>query len=235
MLNVKIKKGKTPWNKGLKGEEYIKHYKNGIIGSFKKGNSPWNKEKKGLQHHSSKTRWKIGVGNRGKPRSEETKRKIRDGNKGKIVSEETRRRIGKTSKGRYPTKETRDKMGNSRRGEKNGRWLGGISFEPYTIDFNKQFKGKIRERDNHCCVICSKSQNELKRKLVVHHIDYNKLNTFPQNCISLCLLCHIQTNTNRTSWTVFFQSLLKEKYGYQYTQNQKIILDFMDKIIVTKK
>jgi hypothetical protein len=52
------------------------------------------------------------------------------------------------------------------------------------------------------------------------------LNTFPQNCVSLCRSCHTRTNTNRIAWIVFFQKLLKERYSYKYTQDQKIILDF---------
>lgn len=56
------KKGHIPWNKGLKGDDYLKHYPNGIKGgnkfkkgntqgfqkgvipktAFKKGNRPWN-------------------------------------------------------------------------------------------------------------------------------------------------------------------------------------------------
>ena len=93
---------------------------------------------------------------------------------------------------------------------------------------NKLFKNKIRDRDNHCCVICNKQEEDLGRKLDIHHIDYNKLNSFPQNCVSLCRSCHAKTNTNRTAWIVFFQSLLKERYSYNYTPNQKIILNFME-------
>lgn len=105
-------------------------------------------------------------------------------------------------------------------------WQGGISFEPYGLDFNIKFKEGIRERDNRCCVICNKTEEELKELLSVHHIDYDKKNSFPQNCVSLCRNHHSETNFNRTHWTKFFQSLLAERHGYEYTQDQKIILDF---------
>ena len=111
-------------------------------------------------------------------------------------------------------------------GNKNPAWLGGKSFEPYTPDFNKKFKEAIKERDNYCCVVCNKHQSELKIELCIHHVDYNKINTLPQNCLSLCQNCHLKTNLNRNSWKLFFQSLLKERYGYEYTIDQKIILDF---------
>ncbi len=35
-------KGRPSWNQGVKGEEYKKHFKNGIKGTFKKGHIPKN-------------------------------------------------------------------------------------------------------------------------------------------------------------------------------------------------
>ena len=131
--------------------------------------------------------------------------------------------------GRKHTEETKRKMRENHhklKGETHPNWQGGLSLRGYTFDFSKQFKKKIRERDNHCCVICNKLQEELTQKLNVHHIDYDKKNTFPQNCLSLCRECHSKTNFNRNHWKLFFQSLLKERYNYEYTEDQKIILDF---------
>lgn len=108
--------------------------------------------------------------------------------------------------------------------ENNPRWLGGISFEPYDKNFNIKFKRLIRKRDNQICMLCGIHREKLRRALDVHHIDYNKKMTIPQNCISLCQKCHIPTNINRTHWTNFFHSLLSEKYGYEYN-NQEIIFE----------
>ncbi|MEA3421342.1 MAG: NUMOD3 domain-containing DNA-binding protein [Acidobacteriota bacterium] len=183
-----------------------------------KGNIPWMKGK----FHSKESRKKMSDALKGEKHhffgkhfSEEHKRKISEANMGKKISEETRKKLSESHIGLNV-------------GENNSNWHGGISFEPYTPDFNEQFKKKIRKRDNYCCAICDKPQKELKRQLAIHHIDYNKINSFPQNCISLCESCHTKTGINRTQWTTFFQSLLKEKYSYQYTQDQKIILDFME-------
>ena len=149
------------------------------------------------------------------------------------------------------TKEKREKMSINKRGPNNpfygkshslesikkrsginsSLWRGGTSFEPYTLDFNNYFKKSIKKRDGYSCQICHLFEEDAKKlynnPLMVHHIDYNKLNSFPQNCISLCVSCHTKTNTNRESWTVFFQDLLKRLYNYQYTEDQKIILDFI--------
>jgi len=104
------------------------------------------------------------------------------------------------------------------------------SFEPYGLDFNKKFKKEIKERDG-CCMLCNINLEDLhllKRKIHIHHLDYNKLNSFPQNCICLCSSCHGKTQINRNHWTKFFQSLLSERYGYKYTENGEIIIELQE-------
>ncbi|MFW9872065.1 MAG: HNH endonuclease [Candidatus Thorarchaeota archaeon] len=108
-------------------------------------------------------------------------------------------------------------------GGKNPNWNGGSSFEPYDKKFNNLFKRRIRKRDNQVCMLCGIHSEKLKRALSVHHINYNKKLTMPENCISLCLPCHMKTNNNRKHWIKFFQELLSEKYGYQYEYNKPII------------
>ena len=90
-------------------------------------------------------------------------------------------------------------------GEKNSNWKGGLSFEPYSPEFNKELKEKIRARDNYECQECHKKQEEFKENLSVHHIDYNKKNNNPLNLISLCKKHHMKTNSNRKHWERYFQ------------------------------
>ena len=242
------KKGHRSWNKGLTKETDIRvmKYSKLLIGKHPSlETNRKNSEAHIGKHPSLETRRKLSeskkgninalgsLGRLGQKHSEETKRKIGGKSKGRKHSEETKRKISKSLKGgknhffgKYHSKETRRKMSAIKQSIPLNEWTEFIGFKPYTLDFNKQFKEAIRERDNYCCAICNKSQEELKKLLSIHHVDYNKLNTFPQNCVSLCNSCHTKTNTNRKSWTIFFQSLLKERYGYQYTQDQKIILDF---------
>lgn len=113
-------------------------------------------------------------------------------------------------------------------GERNPMWLGGTSKEPYTLEFNEEFKALVRARDNYCCLICNKHEIELPRRLSIHHIDYNKKNTLIQNGASLCLSCHAKTNINRKHWIKFFQSLLTERYDYEYTIDNKIIINLKE-------
>ena len=82
-------------------------------------------------------------------------------------------------------------------GEKSHLWRGGDGYYPET--FNRKFKTIIRERDNFTCAICKEYGNE------VHHVNYVKNDTIPENCVTLCKSCHCKTNHHREYW----QSLLK--------------------------
>jgi len=114
-------------------------------------------------------------------------------------------------------------------GELSPRWQGGISFEPYDIRFTNKFKRKIRKRDNQICMMCGIHREKLLRALDVHHINYNKKMTIPQNCISLCRKCHnglVHGDKNKLKhWIPFFQDIMSKHYGYQYSENSEIILE----------
>lgn len=105
------------------------------------------------------------------------------------------------------------------------KWNSFSKDEEYSKRFNKVFKKKIRDRDNHICMKCGIHQEKLSKTLPVHHINYDKSLTIPENCISLCNKCHNETNLNRVHWINFFQSLLSEKYGYKYSKEEDIILN----------
>lgn len=79
-------------------------------------------------------------------------------------------------------------------GENSSNWRGGLSFEPYSLNFNKAFKKKVRQRDLYKCAVCG------NRALSVHHIDYDKQHTTFGNCITLCRSHHSKTNFNRNFW-----------------------------------
>ena len=184
----------VPWNKG----RHIIH-----TGSFKKG----------FDKRRTKTQFK-----KGHKTPKDTLKKIskshlglKPWNKG-LKGEEYKSHYKKGFKGLYLEKED------------NRNWLGGKSFEPYDETFNNKFKREIRKRDNQVCMLCLVHKEKLNRALDVHHINYNKLMSLPQNCISLCKSCHIKTNFNRAHWIKFFQSLLEERYSYKYS-NQEIVLE----------
>jgi len=195
------------------------------------------------KHPSKETRRKMSESQKGRTHTKETKIKMSKWHKGKYVSPETREKISKSHKGllvgekngmyrKNHTDISRKKMSASKQDIPLSQWEKFIDFEPYTLDFNRKFKKSIKERDFHCCQLCNMGEEDLlllKRCLVIHHIDYNKRLSIPENCITLCSKCNTIVNFNRKHWTVFFQKLLKERYNYQYTQDQKVILDFIER------
>ncbi len=108
------------------------------------------------------------------------------------------------------SEERKLQMSISKSGERNPSWMGGISFEPYSFRFNEKLKEKVRSRDSYRCQECFRHQDELytkkgrRRKLSVHHIDYNKRNNDESNLVSLCTSCHMQTNFGREDWMRYF-------------------------------
>ena len=108
-------------------------------------------------------------------------------------------------KGKHPNLESKNKLL-----DKNPNWNGGSSFEPYPTNWTKQIRDLIRVRDNFICQLCGVPELECNRRLRLHQIDYDKNNIKLDNLISLCVDCHMKTNSNREKWTTYFQNYIKE-------------------------
>ena len=191
----RFQKGHKTWNKGKKG------YTNS--GSFKKGHE--------FIKGSEKSWFKKGhIPKHSKIKKEELIRMYKEGKSINEIAEHFRCRIATVYQffDRYKLKlRTR------------------LDGEPYTKEFNLKFKNLIRKRDNQICMLCNIHREKLKEALLVHHINYNKQLSIPENSISLCRSCHGKTNGNRKLWIQFFQSLLSMRYGYQYSETNEIILE----------
>ena len=125
--------------------------------------------------------------------SDETKLKM--SNAAKNRTEEHNRRIGITQKKRLKNPENHP------------NWQGGISFEPYCILFNNEFKERVRDYFNRCCYVCGKNEIDNKAKLCVHHVTYNKETCCDDSrplFVPLCRSCHSITNYEREYWEEFF-------------------------------
>jgi hypothetical protein len=165
---------------------------------------------------------------KGKKHSLKTREKFKEAWKKRRlipISEETKKKLSKSHKialleGRLPKC-----IGAI--GDKNPRWLGGKSFEPYDSRFNHKFKKEIKKRDNRCmlCNISIEDLRSMERQVHIHHINYDKKLSIKENCICLCNQCHSITNTNRDGWIRFFQSILSKEYNYNYNENMDIIID----------
>ena len=211
-------KGKRTEEEKLKMSNYIKRdYENGIRKSYWLG-----------KHHSKESSIKKSKALKGKSYEELMgKEKANELKEIRKVSCKNHFKKGiipwnKGTKGIMKPNKTSFKSG-----EESFQWKGGISFLPYTTDFNKIFKLSIRQRDGLMCAKCGMKEEHciklFNRVLDVHHINYDKKVSIQENCISLCKSCHIESNINRESWLVFYQSILKERYGYCFINNKPII------------
>jgi len=177
-----IHKGKIPWNKGL-----TKETNKSIAAQANKQH----KQKPSREHKN-----KISETLTGRRLSEEHKQNLRENHKG--------------FEGHNHIEITKQKMQENHAdfsGENNPRWLGGISFEPYTSEFNWQLKRLIRERDNNICQFCGRPKEENGEELSVNHINYIKEDCRHRNLIALCRGCNSRANTEREKWQFLFETL----------------------------
>lgn len=221
----------TPEMRKKQGDTMRQGYKEGKIHIFKGkesphyGKKPWNKDIKG---------YKLNRVRRIKFTEEERKR-VSEYTKKAMNRPEVREKIKKINQDRCIKGLNKTIF---KKGEEHPNWLGGISFEPYGIEFNDNLKEQIRKRDNYICQECNKTQEELNRLLSVHHVDYNKKNNNPCNLISLCFKCHPLTNSNREHWKQHFmmKMFIKELFNPQniliFNENRQLI--GMDRIGVLK-
>lgn len=179
---------------------------------------------------SDERKRKISEGRKGKHHSEETRKKIGEAQKGeksyyygKHLSEETIRKISETLKGeknpnygKHLSDEQRRKLSEVHKGiqagENNPAWKGGISFEPYCVLFNREFKERIREFWGRKCGLCGDPENG--RKLDVHHVSYNKGTCCDDSIplfIPLCKSCHSKTQSDRKYYENEFKRIIYSK------------------------
>ena len=96
---------------------------------------------------------------------------------------------------------------------KNGKlsptWQGGVSFEPYSFEFNNRLKEEIRKRDNHQCQFCGINENG--RAHDVHHINYIKKDCRKRNLVTLCHGHNAEANIDRDKWQFLFETLQEIK------------------------
>jgi len=186
-------------HKGKKlSKEHIKKLSKARRRGIQEGRiKPWNKGKS-IQTNTGRTLFKKGqkTWNKGIPMSEEAKRKMIE----KKLEMYKAGKIKIWNKGKHLPLEIRKKLSAKLQGIPIEKWKKFVSYEPYGDKFNKKLKEKIRKRDNYQCQLCGKPQDNLKERLIIHHIDYDKKNNGSINLISLCHNCHAKTNFNRKKW-----------------------------------
>jgi hypothetical protein len=117
---------------------------------------------------------------------------------GRRHSDATKQQWSDIKKGKwsYNQAQRKKQLLNTLKQENHPNWLGGISNGDYGLEFNRQYKLKIKIHYNFTCQIC----NEITNVLDIHHIDYDKKNNLFENLVPLCKSCHGRTNYNRLKW-----------------------------------
>ncbi len=136
-----------------------------------------------------------------KPHSQESIEKMRASSKiaNENLSEESRQR--RIEGGRKPKPDSMKQSVSKRMKTSENPWYidGRCSGEnqPYSEDWKESLKAQIRDRDEHVCRLCDKTEAQNSKSLDVHHLDYNKENCAWINLISLCMNCHRKTNPKK--------------------------------------
>jgi hypothetical protein len=159
------------------------------------------------------TKQKQSAALKGKPKSEKALKNMRNA---------AEKRIGKylgennLNFGIPRSEITRRKISEAKMGEKNPQWKGGISFEPYCILFNNEFKERVRAFFGYRCIETGLTQEEHLAKwgesLHVHHVNYRKESccdeTIKPLFVAIAHDIHTATNHNRKRWEQHFTEMI---------------------------
>lgn len=120
---------------------------------------------------------------------------------GILKSEEHKARIGVTNKisQNFPdvkAKKSIAQVGNQCAYIQDRSHIGGMGYPLSFYDIVEE----IRDRDGRMCTSCGKLEEDNKKKLSIHHIDENKLNSDPENLITLCMSCHNKLHPDRSEF-----------------------------------
>lgn len=197
-----MKKQKTVWNKGIKlSKSHRLNISKGVNKAASEGKMKKVYTKEYRKKIGNRTKGKTYEEIYGKTRADEIKKKLSDvGSWNEGLTKETDARLVKI--GRSISK-SHKKNKEKRSGENSHFWKGGISRLPYDITFSRELKDLIRKRDKNICQLCHK--RKYIKSLDVHHVNYDKKNSLPENLTSLCDSCHSKTNFNRDDWRNLFR------------------------------
>lgn len=141
----------------------------------------------------------IGESCRGIPRSEDTRAKIGIGNRGKTHTEHSKIKMSSTKLG-IPVDE----------------WVEYGKMNPYSNEFTERLKAIIRDTYDNKCFICGMNESDNCRKMSIHHINRDKLDTSHNNLIPLCVSCHSSSHTSKME--AYLTYIINDSYHETHSQ-----------------
>ena len=120
-------------------------------------------------------------------------------NKDKLMCDEQKFKISKSHIGLHWTDETKIKLSCTKQGIDRKDFAGFLTDQKYCNLWTEKFRQQIRNLFHNKCYLCNKTT---KRKLSVHHVNYDKNCLCQKTCefVPLCGSCHNKTNHNRQYW-----------------------------------
>jgi len=153
--------------------------------------SAYNRNRKGVFKHKEDSKAKI---------MESTKETWKDGG--------LRKRQGEILRKALDNPTIRKKRSELMTGKANPAYLHGKSRLPYPLEFNRNFKDKVRKKYDYTCQLCGLKEGEIKnsfyKKHAPHHINYIPEDLREINFILLCHECNKSVNWDRSYWFSFF-------------------------------
>jgi hypothetical protein len=216
--------GRTPWNKGIpqtdatKKKLSVAHTGKTLTASHK---AKISKSGKGLKR-SQVTKDRISKSRTGVKVPQATLDKMRDVNLGKTMSDDTKEKMSKSHMGsnnhNYQKPISYRQRMEIAEAHLGGFWYGNVRYyqgQQYCEKFNNEFRERVRAYFGYVCPECGTPQR--KRKLAVHHVNFNKKSCCdidaPRLFIPLCAgSCHLKTNHNREYWEQYFTEMLMGYY-----------------------
>ena len=84
----------------------------------------------------------------------------------------------------------------------------------YPAEFYK-IRPKIFLNFDDRCFLCGDIATE------IHHIDYDKSNSYEYNMTALCKSCHAKTNFDRSYWQELIENAMMQKFGRKIYSNRR--------------
>ena len=122
----------------------------------------------------------------------------------KLNTPEIKAKSIKKMKETWAKEETKEKYSYK---DKNPNWKDGISFEPYSYEFNDKTKKLVYEKYGKKCYHPD-SPAGCKGILSIHHINYNKKDSTINNLIPLCVKHNSEANGKRDYWNKCYSNVI---------------------------